>query len=103
MAEIKVKLTLVCDLLGVGAGLRHHCEQIIHLIGGFDVKLIGLELHPVGVLNGFSGLDAEQDALHLGIIPPQIVGVVGGGHRASLMSWGRTMLSSSRPWSCSSM
>ena len=26
VTEIKVKLTLVCDLLGVGAGLRHHCE-----------------------------------------------------------------------------
>ena len=81
VTEIKVKLTRIRDLLGIGAGLRNHCEQIIHLIGGFDVKLIGLELHPVGVLNGLSGLDAEQDALHLGVIFSQIVGIVGGGHR----------------------
>ena len=81
VAEVKVKVTLVRDLLGVLAGLRHHGEQIVHFIRRLDVKLIGLELHLIGVLHGLAGLDAEKDALHFGVFPAQIVGVVGGGHR----------------------
>ena len=77
----KVKIALVRDFLGVVAGLRHHGEQIVHFIRRLDVEFVGLELHLVGVLNGLAGLDAEQDALHLGVIPAQIVGVVGGCHR----------------------
>ena len=81
VSKVEVKIALVRDFLGVGAGFRHHCEQLIHFIRRFDVKFVGLELHPVGVLNGLAGLDAEQDALHLGVILPQIVGVVGSCHR----------------------
>ena len=81
VAEVKIKVTLVRDFLGVLAGLRHHGEQIVHFIRRLDVKLIGLELHLIGVLHGLAGLDAEKDALHFGVFPAQIVGVVGGGHR----------------------
>ena len=81
VAEVEIEITLVRDLLGVLAGLRHHGEQIVHFIRRLDVKLIGLELHLIGVLHGLAGLDAEKDALHFGVFPAQIVGVVGGGHR----------------------
>ena len=80
VTKLEVKLTLVCDLLGVLTGFRYHREEIVHLVGGLDVELVGLELHPVGVLNGLAGLDAQQDALHLGILFPQVVGVVGSRH-----------------------
>ena len=81
VSKVEVEIALVRNFPGVGAGFRHHCEQIIHFIRRFDVEFVGLELHPVGILNGLAGLDAEQDALHLGVILPQIVGVVGGRHR----------------------
>ena len=81
VAEVEVKIALFGDLGGVGAGLRHHREQLVHLLGALEVELVGLELHPVGILNGLAGLDAEQDLLHPGVLPAQIVGVVGGRHR----------------------
>ena len=81
VAEVEVEIALLCDLGGVGAGLRHHREQLVHLLGALEVELVGLELHPVGVLDGLAGLDAEQDLLHPGVLPAQVVGVVGGRHR----------------------
>ncbi len=80
VAELKVKIALLGDLCGVGAGLRYHGEQLVHLVCGLDVEFIGLELHAVGILNGLAGLDAQQDALHLGVLFAQIMGVVGGCH-----------------------
>ena len=68
MTEFKVKIALLGDLCGVGAGFRHHGEQFVHLVCGLDVEFISLELHAVGVLNGLAGLDAQQDALHLGVL-----------------------------------
>ena len=80
VAELKVKITLLGDLCGVGTGFRHHGEQLVHLVGGLDVEFIGLEFHTVGILNGLTGLDAQQNALHLGVLFAQIMGVVGGCH-----------------------
>ena len=80
VAELEIKIALICDDLGVGASLRHHGEQIVHLIRRLDVEFVGLELHFVGVLHGLAGLDAKQDALHLGIVPAQIVSVVRSRH-----------------------
>ena len=80
VTELKVKIALLGDLCRIGAGLRYHGEQLVHLVCGLDVEFIGLELHAVGVLNGLAGLDAQQDALHLGVLFAQIMGVVGGCH-----------------------
>ena len=80
VAELKVKIALLGDLCRVGAGFRHHGEQLVHLVCGLDVEFISLELHAVGILNGLTGLDAQQDALHLGVLFAQIMGVVGGCH-----------------------
>ena len=78
--KIKIKVALLGDLGRILAGLRHHGEQVVHFVRRLDVELVGLELHLVGVLNGLSGLDAQQDALHLGVLFAQVVGVVGGSH-----------------------
>ena len=80
VAELKVKIALLGDLCRVGTGLRYHGEQLVHLVCGLDVEFIGLELHAVGVLNSLAGLDAQQDALHLGVLFAQIMSVVGGCH-----------------------
>src|SRR5699024_3967902 len=80
VAKVKIKLALLGDFDGIGAGLRHHRTEIVHLIGGFDVELVGLELHLVGVLDGVAGLDAEQDLLNPGVLLAEVVGVIGGRH-----------------------
>ena len=80
MTELKVKIALLGNLCRIGTGFRYHGEQLVHLVCGLDVEFISLELHTVGVLNGLAGLDAQQDALHLGVLFAQIMGVVGGCH-----------------------
>ena len=77
LAEVEVKLALFGDFVRVFAGFGRHREQIVHLVGAFDIEFVGLELHAVGVGDGLAGLDAQQDALHLGVLAPQIVRVVG--------------------------
>ena len=37
VTELKVKIALLGDLCRVGAGFRHHGEQLVHLVGGLDV------------------------------------------------------------------
>ena len=68
VTELKVKIALLGDLSRIGTGFRHHGEQLVHLVCGLDVEFIGLEFHAVGILNGLAGLDAQQDALHLGVL-----------------------------------
>ena len=80
VTEFKVKIALLGNLCRIGAGFRHHGEQFVHLVCGLDVEFIGLELHAVGILNGLASLDAQQDALHLGVLFAQIMGIVGGCH-----------------------
>ena len=80
MSKIKIKVTLFGNFGGILAGFRHHGEQLVHFVCRFDIELVGLELHFIRILNGLAGLDAEQDALHFGILLAQIVGVVGGCH-----------------------
>ena len=80
VTELKVKIALLGDLCRIGTGFRYHGEQLVHLVCGLDVEFISLELHAVGILNGLAGLDAQQNALHLGVLFAQIMGVVGGCH-----------------------
>ena len=67
-AICEVKIALLGNLCRIGAGFRYHGEQLVHLVCGLDVEFISLELHAVGILNGLAGLDAQQDALHLGVL-----------------------------------
>ena len=49
-----------------------------HLLLALDVELLGLKLHPSRVVHRLAHLDAHEDVLHLRVLFPQIVGVVGG-------------------------
>ena len=80
MAEIEVEITLFCNFSGVRTCFGHHGEQIVHLVCGLNIKLVGLEFHTVSVLNGLACLDAQQDPLHFCVLFAQIVGVIGGCH-----------------------
>ena len=65
------------NLPRVFKGLAAAGEQLPQLLLAFEVKLIPLEAHPVGIVHGFAGLDAQQHILHFGVLPAQVVGVVG--------------------------
>ena len=66
---------------GVFQGIGNVSEFLGHFLGGFEVELIGLELHALFIQHGLAGLDAEQDFMGPGIATPQVMAVVGGHQR----------------------
>ena len=62
------------DGLLVAGALPHGVE---HLLAGFDVKFLGLKLHPVVLFQRVVGLDAEEDLLGHAVLFGQVVAVVG--------------------------
>ena len=77
----KFQIAAVCNFYRIFKGLVKSREQGAKLLLAFDVEFLGLELHPVLVVHGFAGLDAQQHVLHFGIGPTQIMGVVGDHQR----------------------
>ena len=78
LAELKLHVAQLSDLVRIFDGLRAVGEEGGHLLLGFDVKFVGAELHSPRVVQGLAHLDAHEDVLHLRILPAEIVGVVGG-------------------------
>ncbi len=79
-AELEFHIAQVRHLLGVVDGLRAVGEQSAHLVLALDVELLGLEPHTVLVLHQLTHLDAHEHVLHGGVLPRQVVAVVGGHH-----------------------
>ena len=77
LAEGEVKPAAVSNALGVLHGVGITGEQLLHLLRGADVEILRLIAHTVLVVHGFSGLDAQQHVVALGVLLPEIVGVVG--------------------------
>ena len=75
--EGKVQIAPLGNADGVLKGFLAAGEQPFQLVLAFEVEFLGLEFHPVGVVHGLSGLDAQQDVLHFRVLFAQIVGVVG--------------------------
>ena len=81
LAEGKREVALLGNFVRVLAGFGHHGEEVVHLIGGFQIELVGLELHPIHIVDGLAGLDAKQNALHFSVLFGDIMGVVRCRHR----------------------
>ena len=75
--EGEFQIAALRDPGGIVRRLRPLGEEGAHLLLGFDVEFFRLEAHPVLVLHGLLGLDAEQHVLDLRVLLRQIVGVVG--------------------------
>ena len=71
------------DLRRIFKGLVAAGKQGSELFFAFQIKLLGLKAHPVQVVHGLSGLDAQQDVLHVRILFPQVMGIVGHHQRQS--------------------
>ena len=70
---------------GDGQGVADRLGGIVegggHLLRRLDVELVHRELHVGRVAHGLAGLDAEQHLVGAGILPVQVVAVVGGHQR----------------------
>ena len=77
LAEGEVKLAPVGNALGVLHGIGIPGKQRFHLLRGAEIEIPRLIAHAIFIVNGLAGLDAQQHVMALGVLPAQIVGVVG--------------------------
>ena len=80
-AELDLDIAAVGDLDGALHRSRAKFEPLHHLVGGFYIELIGVDLQPVGFVNGLAGLNAEQDIVGVIIGALAIMAVIGRHHR----------------------
>ncbi len=76
--HLHLEVALFGDLDGVVDRLGIIFEQLGHFLGRFEINLIGIVLHPVGIGNQLAGLNTEQGIMGLGISLFQIMAVIGG-------------------------
>ena len=66
--------------LGDADGIQHRLGQmspdLIHLFKRLEVKLVGGVTHPIRLLDGLAGADAEQHVMRFMVLSAQIMGVV---------------------------
>ncbi len=69
------------DVHGAAQRFRNLAEDLGHLHSRLEVKLVGLELHSIGVAHGLAGLDAEQHFLSVSVFVMKVMTIVGGDER----------------------
>ena len=80
LAEGEFKVAHLRDLLGVFQCALAALEQLRHFLLAAEVEVLRLVAHPVLIVHRFAGLDAQQDVMGLGVLLPEIVGVIGADH-----------------------
>jgi len=65
------------NLEGVADGFGHLGEQVLHLFRAAQVVSVVVHAHAIAVAEQFSGLNAKQNVLQFGIVPPHIVHIIG--------------------------
>ena len=80
-AKLELHIAEVGDFLGVLQGLRAALEELGHLVLALHIELLGLKLHPARLVHRLAHLDAHEHILGPGVLPGQVVGVVGGHQR----------------------
>ncbi len=69
------------DIHGAAQRFRKFTEDLRHLHSALKVKLVGLELHAIGIAHGLAGLDAEQHFLGMSVVVMEVMAIVGGDER----------------------
>ena len=77
-AEVEVHIAQLHNLPGIVDGLGAVGEEGAHFLLAFHKELLGLKPHPLGVLHQLACLDAHEHVLHGGVLPGEVVAVVGG-------------------------
>ena len=65
------------DLDSLIENLRDLAEDAVHILTGFEIELIGVELHAVRFVDGLARLNAQQNVVRPAIILMHVVAVVG--------------------------
>ena len=76
-AELEVHVAQIGNFQGIFHRLGILGKKSRHFFCGFDIKLAGLHFQTVGVIHRFSHLDTHEGILHPGILPAEVMGVVG--------------------------
>ena len=76
LPESELEVAAPGDVDGVADRLRTLRKRRLHLLGGLDEELVGLEAPAVGVIERLAGLDAEQHLVRRGILGLQVVAIV---------------------------
>ena len=77
LVEGKLHIAHIGNFRRIVKGLVAAREQSPQLLLAFQIEFLGLEAHPVLIVNGLSRLDAQEHILHIGILSAQVVGIVG--------------------------
>ena len=75
----------------VGEHLGMVREERPHLRLGLDVRFLPGEAEPLGIVQVAPGADRQQHVVRLGVLPPEVVGVVGGDHAETQLLPSRSM------------
>ena len=79
--EFQLHVAALRDLHCARQRLRVVPENRVHLLGAFQVQLLGGETQPLFILQHLAGLDADQGVLGLGMLAAEVMGVIGGHQR----------------------
>ena len=63
LREVDIDVAAISNLLAAGDGVLDVGECLVHLVGGPDEELIGVNLHPILVVAHRLGVDAEEDVV----------------------------------------
>ena len=77
---LEVELAQVGHHGGVGQRVRPIRKQRLHFGFRLDVRFLPGEPEALGIIQIAAGADGEQHIVRLGILPFQVVRVVGGNH-----------------------
>ena len=78
---VEFQVATLGDAQGVGHRLRVVAELRRHLLGRFQIELVVVEAHALGIGDDGPGLEAEQDVVRLCVLLPRVVRVVGHHQR----------------------
>ncbi len=81
MPEFKIQLTAGGDLCGIVDRVMKLRQGQSHLLLRLHIEFFGREGERVVVVDRPSGLNRNQNLLHPGVLPPQIMAVVGRDQR----------------------
>ena len=80
LMEGKFQITPLGNSPGIGKGFLTARKKLPQLLFAFQIEFVRGKPHPVGIINGLAGLDAQQHILHGCIFFAQIMGIVGDDH-----------------------
>ena len=73
---LKCEAAAFCNFDTLIENRRNLAEHSIHFFAGFEVELIGIKLHPVGIIDRLTGLNAQQDVMRAGVVLVHVVTIV---------------------------